>query len=423
MVSIGEKVYLMRRNYINNETFKKSPLQLRKKKLLNLDNTEISKEQESLDTLIKNRSKLNKEIKLIKLNVIKRLENNLFKKKRQIKLIKNKSNYNKSNSEFHTERTKDFSSSSFNNTINLISNNTINNNTIVNSTSNIKKKEKSIIKGLTLKLNLSQSRINNRNKNNKSKIYLDKLNKFTDKLGITKESERKNYINDKEKRTIYENQFLKKFKRNKERKLTLFNSTSRLNNYIINDYYISQNNPESIKKKLEMSELTYQHLNKERKKKIYNESQKYFIEDPDRENFYYNLAHYDEDEFSNKGFYSERDMKKLKDLFYDKKTQDKLKKNLKVFEKIRNLNYKDYSFPKGNEIEYKNLDRIMKIKKIKKNDCNDLKKKKEKLFEENDQIMLSLARFKSSVIIKKNFKPSTINQFKTVNGLYFGLPV
>ena len=72
-----------------------------------------------------------------------------------------------------------------------------------------------------------------------------------------------------------------------------------------------------------MSELTYQHLNKERKKKIYNESQKYFIEDPDRENFYYNLAHYDEDEFSNKGFYSERDMKKLKDLFYDKKTQDK----------------------------------------------------------------------------------------------------
>ena len=162
MVSIGEKVYLMRRNYINNETFKKSPLQLRKKKLLNLDYTEISKEQESLDTLIKNRSKLNKEIKLIKLNVIKRLENNLFKKKRQIKLIKNKSNYNKSNSEFHTERTKDFSSSSFNNTINLISNNTINNNTIVNSTSNIKKKEKSIIKGLTLKLNLSQSRINNR---------------------------------------------------------------------------------------------------------------------------------------------------------------------------------------------------------------------------------------------------------------------
>ena len=67
MVSIGEKVYLMRRNYINNETFKKSPLQLRKKKSLNLDYIEISKEQESLDTLIKNRSKLNKEIKLIKL--------------------------------------------------------------------------------------------------------------------------------------------------------------------------------------------------------------------------------------------------------------------------------------------------------------------------------------------------------------------
>jgi hypothetical protein len=116
-------------------------------------------------------------------------------------------------------------------------------------------------------------------------------------------------------------------------------------------------------------------------------------------------------------------MKKLKDLFYDKKTQDKLKKNLKVFEKIRNLNYKDYSFPKGNEIEYKNLDRIIKIKKIKKNNYNDFKKKKEKLFEENDQIMLSLARFKSSVVMKKNFKPSTINQFKTVNGLYFGLPV
>lgn len=172
-----------------------------------------------------------------------------------------------------------------------------------------------------------------------------------------------------------------------------------------------------------MSELTYQHLNKERKKKIYNESQKYFIEDPDRENFYYNLAHYGEDESFNKGFYSERDMKKLKDLFYDKKTQDKLNKNLKVFEKIRNLNYKDYSFPKGNEIEYKNLDRIIKIKKIKNNNYNDLKKKKEKLFEENDQIMLSLARFKSSVMMKKNFKPSTINQFKTVNGLYFGLPV
>jgi hypothetical protein len=31
-----------------------------------------------------------------------------------------------------------------------------------------------------------------------------------------------------------------------------------------------------------MSELTYQHLNKERKKKIYNESQKYFIEVPEK---------------------------------------------------------------------------------------------------------------------------------------------
>ena len=81
---------------------------------------------------------------------------------------------------------------------------------------------------MDLKLNLSSSK----KKLVKFKDSLKELNKYTDEWGLTKESERKNYISNKEKRIIYENQTEREFIKPR-RKPTLFNSTSQLNNYII----------------------------------------------------------------------------------------------------------------------------------------------------------------------------------------------
>ena len=46
----------------------------------------------------------------------------------------------------------------------------------------------------------------------KLKNVLNELNELTDKLGITKESERVNYIYDKDKRIAYQNERNKEFK-------------------------------------------------------------------------------------------------------------------------------------------------------------------------------------------------------------------
>ncbi len=414
MDSIGEKGYLMRRNYINNECLKR--LSKIKKKKLNINvssnnnsNNNISnnkyetieKEQEKFENFIrKKKIDLDKELNKIKINLKKRLLNKSNKKK-ELKQIYN----------LNTERTKDLSLSSLYNNSNL---NTIN---ILNNTSNNIKEKKE------LKLNLSLKIIKPKFPYKKT---LSELNKLTDELGITNQSERNNYIYDKEKRNIYENNSqrdLNNLVRNSNRRLTFFSSTSKLNNYLIKEFNLNENNSESIKKKIEISELTFEKIKQLRKKNVYSLSQKSLITDFERDNFYYNLYNNEKSYF--KKHYSEKEMKKIKREYYKNKYKEKLKKNEKIFEKIKNLNFNVFSEVISNhKKEYKNLDRMIKIKRYKKKIFfDDMKLKKEKLQKNNDEVYITLSKFQPSVLFNKHFKVSTINQFKSVNGIYFGLPV
>ena len=258
MDSIGEKGYLMRRNFINNECLKRLS-KIKKKKLNihisnnnnsnnNISNNKyetIEKEQEKFEKFIREKKiDLDKELNKIKINLKKRLLNKSNKKK-ELKQIYN----------LNTERTKDLSLSSLYNNSNL---NTIN---ILNNTSNNIKEKKE------LKLNLSLKIIKPKFPYTKT---LSELNKLTDELGITNKLERNNYIYDKEKRNIYENNSqrdLNNLVRNSNRRLTFFSSTSKLNNYLIKEFNLNENNSESIKKKIEISELTFEKIKQLRKKK------------------------------------------------------------------------------------------------------------------------------------------------------------
>ena len=414
MDSIGEKGYLMRRNFINNECLKRLS-KIKKKKLNihisnnnnsnnNISNNKyetIEKEQEKFEKFIREKKiDLDKELNKIKINLKKRLLNKSNKKK-ELKQIYN----------LNTERTKDLSLSSLYNNSNL---NTIN---ILNNTSNNIKEKKE------LKLNLSLKIIKPKFPYTKT---LSELNKLTDELGITNKLERNNYIYDKEKRNIYENNSqrdLNNLVRNSNRRLTFFSSTSKLNNYLIKEFNLNENNSESIKKKIEISELTFEKIKQLRKKNVYSQSQKSLITDFERDNFYYNLYNNEKSYF--KKHYSEKEMKKIKREYYKNKYKEKLKKNEKLFEKIKNLNFNVFSEVISNhKKEYKNLDRMIKIKRYKKKIFfDDMKLKKEKLQKNNDEVYITLSKFQPSVLFNKHFKVSTINQFKSVNGIYFGLPV
>ena len=414
MDSIGEKGYLMRRNFINNECLKRLS-KIKKKKLNihisnnnnsnnNISNNKyetIEKEQEKFEKFIREKKiDLDKELNKIKINLKKRLLNKSNKKK-ELKQIYN----------LNTERTKDLSLSSLYNNSNL---NTIN---ILNNTSNNIKEKKE------LKLNLSLKIIKPKFPYTKT---LSELNKLTDELGITNKLERNNYIYDKEKRNIYENNSqrdLNNLVRNSNRRLTFFSSTSKLNNYLIKEFNLNENNSESIKKKIEISELTFEKIKQLRKKNVYSLSQKSLITDFERDNFYYNLYNNEKSYF--KKHYSEKEMKTIKREYYKNKYKEKLKKNEKLFEKIKNLNFNVFSEVISNhKKEYKNLDRMIKIKRYKKKIFfDDMKLKKEKLQKNNDEVYITLSKFQPSVLFNKHFKVSTINQFKSVNGIYFGLPV
>lgn len=414
MDSIGEKGYLMRRNFINNECLKRLS-KIKKKKLNihisnnnnsnnNISNNKyetIEKEQEKFEKFIREKKiDLDKELNKIKINLKKRLLNKSNKKK-ELKQIYN----------LNTERTKDLSLSSLYNNSNL---NTIN---ILNNTSNNIKEKKE------LKLNLSLKIIKPKFPYTKT---LSELNKLTDELGITNKLERNNYIYDKEKRNIYENNSqrdLNNLVRNSNRRLTFFSSTSKLNNYLIKEFNLNENNSESIKKKIEISELTFEKIKQLRKKNVYSQSQKSLITDFERDNFYYNLYNNEKSYF--KKHYSEKEMKTIKREYYKNKYKEKLKKNEKLFEKIKNLNFNVFSEVISNhKKEYKNLDRMIKIKRYKKKIFfDDMKLKKEKLQKNNDEVYITLSKFQPSVLFNKHFKVSTINQFKSVNGIYFGLPV
>ena len=421
---------------MNHDALNKKNKNMKSDKNLKFNLKDISKEKDDLDNLIRQKTIFNKEIYLIKKQLCNRIENKSCENKRQIKLIKGKL-FNNShsiinadrnsinntdrnsiintdrNSINNTDRTNDLSTSSFCKTN---YNSHIINNTFANSNSNSKEKIKK--RRSVLKFTSSKKKIV------KAKDSLKELNKYTDELGLTKESERQNYINNKEKRILFENQSEREFIKPR-RKQTFFTSTSQLNNYIINDFNLNDNNAVELKKKIEIAELSYENINKQKRKNKYNEVKNLYIQNSESEKFYYNLIHNND---MKERYYSESDMTKLKNKYYLFIAKENLKKYLKVFEKIRNLNHKGYNkIIPGTGVELNNLERVILIKKLQRkylsNNYNIMKNKIENFQRDQDQIYMALRNFKTKNILKKKLKVSTINEYKSVNGVYFGLPV
>ena len=403
--SVGEKGYLLRRSLINIES----------NKLLNTKLAKSNKKRSqalSISSVNNDVLKINHEYSnLEKLSKVKKMSSNdldidLIKKKLKRRFLRSSIKKNKF--------------IPFNTTISTRRNLS---NELINSSNNISKPNKHL-KGLSV--NISNNKDKKKIGKLKLKNVLNELNELTDKLGITKESERVNYIYDKDKRLAYQNERNKEFKDKGEKKLQLFTSTAKLNRFLINDYYMSEYNQNSdlAKKKLQISEMTYEQINKERMKNVYEKSQNVVIADEDRDTFYYNLTHQVDDD-DNKRSYSENDMKKIKDNYYYYLSKQKLNNNLKLLSKIKSLNNEEYiTINPINEIEYSNLDRVIKIKKYRQKCINqNLTKKKEKLKNDEEIVLLCLSRFKQKNSAHKQFRISTLNQYKSVSGLYFGLPV
>ena len=398
--SVGEKGYLLRKSLINHEANKLLHIKSGKSNSkrfsvlsmpsVNSEVLKINQEYSDLEKLSKTKkiSTTDLDINLIKKNL----------KRRFLRSSKRNNKYIPFNTTISTRR-------------NL-------SNELINSSNNISKQNKHL-KGLSV--NISNNKDKKKIGKLKLKNVLNELNELTDKLGITKESERVNYIYDKDKRIAYQNERNKEFKDKGEKKLQLFTSTAKLNRFLINDYYMSEYNQNSdlAKKKLQISEMTYEQINKERMKNVYEKSQNVVIADEDRDTFYYNLTHQVDDD-DNKRSYSENDMKKIKDNYYYYLSKQKLNNNLKLLSKIKSLNNEEYiTINPINEIEYSNLDLVIKIKKYRQK----LTKKKEKLKNDEEIVLLCLSRFKQKNSAHKQFRISTLNQYKSVSGLYFGLPV
>ena len=396
MNSVGEKGYLLRRILINNEANKLlSPKSANKKRStviikqpITSDMIKINNEYSNLEHLSKTKKiEKDEELEMIELNLKKRFLRTSIKNKKSITFR------DLTPSITLGKYINDDSSYSMNKT------------------------------GKNQKLSISN------NKKNEKKVTntLNELNELTDKLGITNESERIDYLKDKEKKKVIKKEFRTPFKEKNPQKLTLFSSTAKLNRYIINDYYLSeyQKSSDKAKKKLKIAEMTFAQINKERMNNIYQQSQNYLIPDPDRDNFYYNLTHPNVNEEENqKRFYSEKEMQKIKETYYNNIVKRKMKKRLKLFDKIRGLNNKGYNqINPSMDIEYNNLIRVIRIKKYKHKCLNeDLTEKKKKLKNEEDKVLLCLSKFKPIILSSKPFRLSTINQYKSVSGVYFGLP-
>lgn len=207
----------------------------------------------------------------------------------------------------------------------------------------------------------------------------------------------------------------------KERDI-VFKSTTKLNKFLIRDYHISTSqNDSASKRKLRISEMTFQNINKIKALQAYHNSQGYL---DNSDNLYYQTYLNLTDSERNKT-YTEREMKSIKKEYYSFKKEERLKKSKIVFQKIKDLlkedEYQEHS--DGQVINVPNLRRIVKIRKIMKKSKDDLVQKKKNFSKNEQDILLSMRKIGPPKFAKKSFKPDTIIKFKAASKAYFGIPV
>ena len=207
----------------------------------------------------------------------------------------------------------------------------------------------------------------------------------------------------------------------KEREL-VFKSTTKLNKFLIRDYHISTSqNDSASKRKLKISEMTFQNINKIKALQAYHNSQNYL---DNSDNLYYQ-TYLNLTDSERCKTYSEREMKSIKKEYYNFKKEEKLKKSKLVFQKIKDLlkeeEYQEHS--EGQVINVPNLRRIVKIRKIMKKSKDELSQKKKNFSKNEQDILLSMRKIGPPKFAKKIFKPDTIIKFKAASKAYFGVPV
>ena len=217
---------------------------------------------------------------------------------------------------------------------------------------------------------------------------------------------------------------LKKIKKNK--KIAKFTTTNKLNHYIINEF--NYESKENYQKKLKTMEKTFNIVRQKKNQEIYERSQNYYVEDKERDEFYYNLANNNKIN-SNENFINlnnENYIKNVLDKYYLNKKEKNLISHEKIFKKIWLLNDEEYESIDEKEdftLSFNNLKRLMKIKKYKKKFLSpDITKKKQLFYDEQDKILLKMKKLQPGNLIKRPFKKSTEKTFKSVSGVFFGLP-
>ena len=218
---------------------------------------------------------------------------------------------------------------------------------------------------------------------------------------------------------------LKKIKKNK--KIAKFTTTNKLNHYIINEF--NYESKENYQKKLKTMEKTFNIVRQKKNQEIYERSQNYYVEDKERDEFYYKLANENKNN-SNENFNNlktnENYIKNILNEYYLNKKEKNLKSHEKIFKKIWFLNDEKYESIDEKEdftLSVNNLKRLMKIKKYKKKFLSpDLTKKKQIFYDEQDKILLKMKKLQPGNLIKRPFKKSTEKTFKSVSGVFFGLP-
>lgn len=200
------------------------------------------------------------------------------------------------------------------------------------------------------------------------------------------------------------------------RKTPIFSSTVKLNEYLIHYYPIKNPNPDHIteySKLLEhVADDSYDKMNHLQSKRLLT------IANGSGLNLF---------EKSLSDAYNEKQMKEVKNKYYEYIMKKKLELNMNVFNKIKaTLGKREYtSHSILDDLNYNNLKRVIKLKKI-LNSSNEEKVNErlhKKLNKKKNDIIANIKYDDMPSFAKKKFRKETLNKFKSASCSFFGIPV
>lgn len=207
-----------------------------------------------------------------------------------------------------------------------------------------------------------------------------------------------------------------------ENKIPIFNTTEKLNTYLISHYSLDSNHRENnSKRKMEISDETYRLLMQQKKKEIAKQNNT-----PNMLDFISNsLCDYNEEdgfpECNNLNI-NNQTVSSLINKYYSNRQNEKIAKGNKFLKKLEDLSYHQYQHvDKFNLISYSNLSRVIKVMKIKEDTFPILKKNRLKM--EENKVIIAINKLGHPSNTKAKMKSTTEKKFRSIQGVYFGVPV